>query len=167
MSNVQIYTYPYRGQDLTPRQLHALPERHPDITLPQLAVRMSRGIDAEKAISTPPKAWSPRTLKTHNYKGLQLTSRELKSLTECLTEVTRKHLLVRLSLGWEAERAISTPLKRESSFAESVRVFTAKARERKRLKAVMSVPIRPETTSAYYTLGALEARKQLQLTQAQ
>jgi hypothetical protein len=169
---------------LTNAELHALPECVEDITLAQTAARLLSGWSAKRTITTPVKAsglvkpMAPvapeaiplnrkgAALKTHTYKGRQLTRRQLKALPECLPEVTEKHISVRMALGWIAEKAITTHLRKEAAVVAKMKVHTARARERKRVQAIMAVPTRPETTSAFYTLGALEARKQLDKTRS-
>lgn len=161
-------TFKYCGVRLTVTELHELPTC--TVSRDSLYKRLLRGTPVEQAVELPAKGCTPQTvrpaaprkpLRTHNYKGRQLTRRQLSDLLECLPEVTEKHISVRMALGWEAEKAITTPLRKEATFVATMRIHTAKARERKRIQAIMAVPVRPKTTSAYYTLAALEARKKL------
>lgn len=106
-----------------------------------------------------------RKLKIHIYRGMRLTVIQLKALPECLSELTPDHLRVRLASGMDAERAISTPLKNSGQREEAaaLKILNAKNIETARLIKIMSARVKPTSTSSFYTLGAIEARKQLAL----
>jgi hypothetical protein len=106
-----------------------------------------------------------RKLKTHPYRGMRLTAAELKRLPECLSELTEDHIRVRLAQGMASEVAVTLPLKdrTQRSEAAALKILSAKNLEEARLIKIMAVPVKPASTSAYYAIGAIEARKQLAL----
>ena len=106
-----------------------------------------------------------RKLKTQLYRGMRLTAYELKRLPECLPELTEDHLRVRLAQGMAAETAVTLPLKNRTQCGEAaaLKILNTKNIETARLIKIMAVPVKGTSTSAYYAIGAIEARKQLQL----
>jgi hypothetical protein len=98
--------------------------------------------------------------KHHPYKGRHLTIPELLAQPECLSEITAKHIRVRIYQGKSAEYSIITPLGNREilSEIEALKIQTSAHIARTKLKAIMAAPIRPETTYAFYAIGAVDAR---------
>ena len=96
---------------------------------------------------------------------MRLTVHELKALPDCLPELTEDHLRVRLALGMAAERAIALPLRNRTQQGEAaaLKILNAKNIETARLIRIMRPAVKETSTHAYYAIGAVEARKQLQL----
>ena len=101
--------------------------------------------------------------KAHPYKGRHLTVAELLAQPECLPELDAVNVRVRIWQGMPAELAITVPLRdrRQRNRAEELKIKTAAQVARDKLKAIMSAPVKPTSTSAYYAIGAIEARLQL------
>ena len=106
-----------------------------------------------------------KELPTYPFSGLSLTVYELKALPVCLPEITPDHLRVRLYQGMAAELAVTLPLNNSTQCgaASALKVPTPKNIERARLISIMATPVKPTSSPSYYTIGAIEARKQLQL----
>ena len=102
---------------------------------------------------------------THRYRGRNLTANELVALPECKASITADNVRARISQGWSAEDAILTNLgsPREVNAMKALRLGNADNLERARVIKLMSVSVKETSTPAYYVIGAIEARKQIQL----